>query len=128
MEDPRTSRKADSKVRDLLDYTLLRCAYAIQKISAYKLSLAELGALRLELLRAIKTAFYRGLIAQDDDDFKELWSSDNEKTDPYVRDNGKPKPAGWRLWNALKRRADATYASKRAGARPTSLLRRGRPE
>lgn len=125
MEDPRTSKAIHSQVRELVDLTMLRCANAIQKISAYKLSLAEMGAIRAEISVAIKTAIYRSLMLRDveREAYFEPWSSDNEPTDPYIRRPARVEPQSARLWNALVNRANRRYASKRSGASPTELLR-----
>lgn len=114
MENPRTSLKVHPKIRELIDYTMLRCAVAIQRISAYKLSLAELGAIREVISVAIKTAFYRGLIAQDEkrENYLEPWNPDNDPTDPYIRP-ATPVSVRQRLRDAFKRRANRDYAAKR---------------
>jgi hypothetical protein len=132
MENPRTPPQIHPKVRELVDFTMLKCASAIQRISAYKLSLAELGAIREVISTAIKTAFYRGLIAQQEDReaYLEPWSYENEPTDPYIRKPSDPersKPVATRLWNAVKRRTNSDYANKRRRAGITELLRNRRP-
>lgn len=129
MEDPGTSKAVHSQVRELVDLTLLRCANAVQRISAYKLSLAEMGAMRAEISVAIKTAIYRSLMMQDveKEAFFEPWSSDNEPTDPYLhRRIPRIEPQSARLWAAVVSRANRSYASKRSGASPTQLLRNRR--
>ena len=129
MENPRASKEVHSQVRELVDLTMLRCAHAIQCISAYKLSLAEMGAIRAEISVAVKTAIYRSLMMQDVERlaFFEPWSDENEPTQPYVRSDV-PAPTRTRLWAALVSRANRRYASKRSGASPSQLLRNRRTE
>lgn len=129
MEDSRAYTKVHPKIRTLIDYTLLRVSLAIQRMSAYKLSLAEMGVVRQVISVAIKTAFYRGLIAQEEkrEQYFEPWESDNEPTDPY-RPPTVAQPPNVRLWDAVKRRADRSYSAKRSGSSPTELLRGRKPE
>lgn len=123
MENPRTPAKVHTKVRDLIDFTTHSCASAIQRISAYKLSLAEMGAIREVISTTVKTAFYRGLIAQQEklETYFEPWNPDNDPTDPYPREHphsNDSKPVRSRLWSALVKRANRDYASKRDRSRP----------
>lgn len=115
MENPQRHAQVHPKIRDLIDYTAVRCAVAVARISAYKMSLAEIGALRQVISTAIKTAFYRGLIAQEEkrENYFEPWNPDNEPTDRYIRKSPGAKPVRERLWDAIKRRAASRYASKR---------------
>lgn len=115
MENPGTSKAIHPKIRELITFTMLQCGLAIQRISAYKLSPAELGAIREVISVAIKTAFYRGLIAQEErhEQLLEPWDPDNETTEKYLRTRNHPEPGS--LWDALKRRASHRYASKRSG-------------
>jgi hypothetical protein len=132
MEDSRPPSKVHPKIRELIDFTMMRCVAAIQRISAYRLSLAEMGAIREVISVALKTAFMRGLIAQDEkrENYLEPWNPDNEPTDPYPRTYRPPsaQPTNDRLWDALKRRANRSYSAKRSGASPTELLRGRRPK
>lgn len=118
MENPRTSAKVHPKIRDLIDFAMFSCGNAIQRISAYKLSPAELGAIREVISTTVKTAFYRGFTAQQEklETYFEPWNPDNDPTDPYPHDHphsSDPKPVRKRLWAALVKRANRDYASKR---------------
>ena len=130
MENPRGDQEPRAQIEDLITFTTLKAAAAVRLISAYKLSLAELGAMRLIISDALKVAYYRGFVHKNEHLQKSLedWRYEHEKTDPYIRRSSFYQPVSAGLWNAVKRRINDRYASKRCGSEPVGVLRSSRPE